>query len=142
MHTVDDRRSLDRAAQHMALASAYAEAARGVLAYQQDAANRPYFALVAHGFELAFKAVLIRCGWDEERLMLIGHDIARCRDAAQSMSDRPIDSDTEAVVESLSSPHAMQGFRCPQSIANALPDSAHALACLERLLRDVAPVNA
>lgn len=116
MHTVDDRRSLDRAAQHMAL--------------------------VAHGFELAFKAVLIRRGWDEERLMLIGHDIARCRDAAQSMSDEPIDSDMEAVVESLSSPHVMQGFCYPQSIANALPDRDLALACLERLLRDAAPLNA
>jgi hypothetical protein len=126
----------------MALASAYAEAARGVLAHQQDTSNLPYFALVAHGFELAFKAVLILRGWDEERLMLIGHDIARCRDAAQSMSDEPIDTDTEAVVESLSSPHAMQGFRYPQPIANALPDRELAVACLERLLRNVAPVNA
>ena len=142
MHTEEDRRSLDRAAQHMALASAYAEAARGVLAQQANTTTLPYFALVAHGFELAFKAVLIRCGWDEERLMLIGHDIARCRNAAQSMSDEYIDTDTEAVVESLSSPHAMQGFRYPQPIANALPDRELALACLERLLRDVAPVNA
>jgi hypothetical protein len=92
---------------------------------------------VAHGFELAFKAVLIRSGWDEERLMLIGHDISRCRDAAQSRSDGLIETNTEAVVESLSSPHAMQGFRYPQPIVDALPDRELALACLERLLREV-----
>ena len=142
MHAKEDQRSLDRAAQHMALASAYAEAARGVLAQQANTTTLPFFALVAHGFELAFKAVLIHSGWDEERLMLIGHDISRCRDAAQSRSVDLIDSDAEAVVESLSSPHAMQGFRYPQSIANALPDRELALACLERLLRNVAPVNA
>lgn len=137
MHSEEDKRSLDRAAQHMALASAYAEAARGVLAQQANTTTLPYFALVAHGFELAFKAVLIRSGWDEERLMLIGHDISRCRDAAQSRSDGLIETNTEAVVESLSSPHAMQGFRYPQPIVDALPDRELALACLERLLREV-----
>jgi hypothetical protein len=121
----------------MALAGAYAEAARGVLAQNTNTATLPYFALVAHGFELAFKAVLIRRGWDEERLMLIGHDIARCSDAAQSMGDEFIDTDTKAVVETLSSPHAMQGFRYPQPIIDALPDRDLALACLERLLRKV-----
>lgn len=142
MLTGDDRRRLDGAAQHMALASAYAEAARAVLTQNSSTANVPYFALVAHGFELAFKAVLIRRGWDEERLMLIGHDISRCRDAAQSMGDELVDSDSEAVVESLSTPHAMQGFRYPQPIAETLPDRELALACLERLLREVAPVSA
>ena len=142
MLTVDDRRRLDRAAQHLALASAYAEAARGVLGQHSNSAILPYFALVAHGFELAFKAVLIRRGWDEERLMLIGHDILRCSDAAQSTSDELIDADTEAVVEKLSSPHAMQGFRYPQPVAQALPDRELALACLERLLREVTPVSA
>jgi hypothetical protein len=137
MHTEEDQRSLDRAAQHMALASAYAEAARGVLAQQAITTTLPYFALVAHGFELAFKAVLIRSGWDEERLMLIGHDISRCLDAAHSRCDDLIDINTEAVVESLSSPHTMQGFRYPQPIVDALPDRYVALACLERLLREV-----
>ncbi len=137
MRLMEDRRSLDKAAQHMALASAYAEAARAVLAQQANTTTLPYFALVAHGFELAFKAVLIRSGWDEERLMLIGHDISRCRDAAQSRCDDLIDTNAEAVVELLSSPHTMQGFRYPQPIANALPDRELALASLERLLREV-----
>lgn len=137
MHTSEDRRGLERAAQHMALGRAYAEAARCVLAQNTDGTSLPYFALVAHGFELVFKAVLIRRGWDEERLMLIGHDISRCRDAAQSMGDELSDTDTEAVVESLSSPHAMQGFRYPQPIFEALPDRELALACLERLLEEI-----
>ena len=88
----------------------------------------PYFALVAHGFELAFKAVLIRRGWDEDRLMLIGHDISRCRDAVQSMGDELIDTDMATVVDALSSPHAR---RYPQPVVENLPDRAFALTCLE-----------
>lgn len=125
----------------MALASAYAEAARGEFAHQQDTANLPYFALVAHEFELAIKAVLIRRGWYEERLMLIGHHISRCRDVVRSTGDEPIDTDTEAVVETLSSPDAMQGFRSPAH-RECAPEPRTCLACLERLLRNVAPVNA
>lgn len=100
----------------MAIASAYAEAARCVLAQNTLRTALPYFALIAHGFELAFKAVLIRRGWDEDRLMLIGHDISRCCDTAQSIGVERIDPDIAAVVEALSSRHAMQCFRYPQPV--------------------------
>jgi hypothetical protein len=121
----------------MALASAYAEAARGVLDRNTDTAALPYFALVSHGFELAFKAVMIRHGWDEERLMLIGHDISRCRDAVESTVDGVIDADTAAIVESLSSPHAMQAFRYPQPMLQGLPDRELASMCLDRFLKKI-----
>jgi hypothetical protein len=121
----------------MALASAYAEAARCVLVQNAGGTALPYFALVAHGFELAFKAVLIRRGWDEDRLMLIGHDISRCRDAVQSMGDELIDTDMATVVDALASPYAMQCFRYPQPVAENLPDRAFALTCLEKLLNEI-----
>ncbi len=84
----------------------------------------PYFALVAHGFELAFKAVLIRRGWDEDRLMLIGHDISCCRDAVQSTGDELIDTDMATVVDALSSPMRCSASATPRR-GSKISQTAH-----------------
>ena len=64
----------ERAARYLAFANSYADAAQRVLAMKRpDAAALAYFAIVAHALELALKAILIADGWDEERLMMMGH---------------------------------------------------------------------
>ncbi|MBB4642704.1 hypothetical protein [Rhizorhapis suberifaciens] len=130
-----------RADRHLVLAGAYAEAARRVLAQGIVGAERlPYFAVVAHGLELGLKAILLNDGWDEEDLMLIGHDLDGCCRAVRrgqlDLSDA-IGADLTAIIDALSYPHAIQCFRYPQRVPQDLPDPARALDCLQRLL-DVA----
>ncbi len=123
----------ERADRHLALARAYAEAARRVLAAGIDGTDRlPFFALAAHALELALKAILIRAGWDEERLMMIGHDLDRCH-AAATKSDAAL-AGVAGVVAALACPHASQCFRYPQALPRDLPDPAQTLDCLHQVL--------
>lgn len=127
-----------RADQHLVLASGYAEAARRVLAAEIAGDVRlPYYALVAHGLELALKAILLRDGREEEDLIWMGHNLAGCRDAVER--SRPAFAEAiapgfTAIVDALSYPHAIQCFRYPQRTPQDLPDPASALDTLQRLL--------
>lgn len=128
-----------RAEQHLLLAGAYAKAAGRVLAQEIAGIDLlPYFAIVAHGLELGLKAILIGDGRDEEYLMLVGHDLAGCRDAVErgqlDLSDA-VGIDFAAMIDALTFAHATQCFRYPQRYSRDLPDAALALDCLRRLLK-------
>jgi len=127
-----------RAHRHINLALGYAEAARRVLAVELIGAERlAYFSLVAHGLELAMKAMLASIGYDEERLMLIGHDLRWCRQAVMSKQPAvPGISDPQFIdiVDHLAAPHALQCFRYPQPLREPLPDPSVTLDVLQRLI--------
>ncbi len=127
-----------RADRHLVLAGGYAEAARRVLAAEiADDVRLPYFALVAHGLELALKAILLREGRDEEDLIWMGHDLAGCRDAVERSRPAFVEAVVPgftAIVDALSYPHALQCFRYPQRTPRDLTDPARALDALQRLL--------
>lgn len=129
----------DRPAHYLEFARAYAEAARRLLATGIDDETRaPFYALAAHGIELALKAILTRSGWSEERLMMTGHSIASCYAAAcRYTPDDPalIGEPVAGVIDGLDFAHAAQCFRYPQLIeTRGLPGPALALECLHQIL--------
>lgn len=130
--------NIERADRHLVLADAYAGAARLMLAGEIAGELRlPYFALVAHGLELALKAILIGNGRDEEDMILIGHDLARAREAVARSQPALVDAGAPhfvAIVDALSYPHAVQCFRYPQRLPEDLPDPASALDALRNFL--------
>lgn len=130
--------STDHSHHHIDLALGYAEAARRVLAVELIGAERlAYFSLVAHGLELAMKAMLASTGYDEERLMLIGHDLRWCCEAVMRKQPAvPGISDPQfiEIVDHLAAPHALQRFRYPQPLREPLPDPSVTLDVLQRLI--------
>ncbi|MCC4254684.1 MAG: hypothetical protein VYA35_04225 [Pseudomonadota bacterium] len=128
----------ERAVHYLAFANDYADAAgRILLINRADAAQMGYFALVAHGLELALKAILIADGWDEERLMLMGHSLHRCCRAIDRGSldlAAAISASDHATIDALDCPHAMQCFRYPGLPPQDLPAPAAAHGCLRRVL--------
>ncbi|MGG2007432.1 hypothetical protein [Novosphingobium resinovorum] len=86
-----------------------------------------YFALVAHSLELALKAILIADGWDEERLMQMGHSLHRCCRAINRGSldlAVGISASDHTTIDALDCPHAMQSFRYPGLPPQDLPAPA------------------
>lgn len=138
MSEATNRSEPERAARYLAFANSYADAAGRVLSTSGlDAAALAYFALVAHALELALKAILIADGWDEERLMLMGHNLHRCRRAvARGPLDlgAAISARDHATIDALDYPHAIQCFRYPGLLPRDLPDPAAAHDCLQRVL--------
>lgn len=138
MTGVISRPEPERAVRYLAFAKDYADAAgRILLINRPDAAEMAYFALVAHGLELALKAILIADGWDEERLMLMGHSLHRCCRAIDRGSldlGVAISANDYATIDALDCPHAMQCFRYPGLPPHVLPAPAAAHACLRRVL--------
>jgi len=66
----------NRAARYLRLGEAYISAARDVLAAPDfEQVRLPFYSLLCHGMELALKSVAARKGWDDERLMWLGHDL-------------------------------------------------------------------
>lgn len=128
----------DRADRYLDFARAYAEAGRRLLATGVDDDTRlPFFAIVAHGLELALKSILSRSGWDEERLMMIGHDLDRCHAAVSrcnSGSAAIFGAELAGVINLLAYPHALQSFRYPQAEPRDLPGPALALECVNQVL--------
>jgi hypothetical protein len=61
------------------LAQSYGQAA-GHIASVVDlpGARSPYFMLVSHAVELSLKAVIAAGGADDERLLVLGHDLQLC----------------------------------------------------------------
>lgn len=133
-----------RSRSHLLLAEEYAEAASRLLARGVDddvnaeVVGRPFFMLVAHAFELSFKVVLIRAGWGEERLMMLGHGLERGHAAA--MKAGLVSQDPTALadlVEVFDGPVTFQAFRYPQPISWDEPKPSTVLVVLAGLLRDV-----
>ena len=127
-----------RAREHLALARSYASAARSLCSAGLAVADcRPIYALVAHGFELAFKGCLIAHQWEEDRLMLVGHDLDRCWDYVGRLDVaqfHALGPNVDEVVRALSTPHLLSAFRYPQSLDRDLPDPSVAVANLKDVI--------
>lgn len=126
-----------RAARYLKLGEAYIWAARGVVERADfERVRLPFYGLLGHGMELALKSVAARAGWDDERLMWLGHDLdwawrVTLSDAGLEVPDaRSVGS----VIRQLSRPHHAQAFRYPALLSWPLPDPRCALAAAEAYL--------
>ncbi|MCR5877287.1 hypothetical protein [Phenylobacterium sp. J367] len=128
------RRYLDRA-------RAYGRAA-GALASvgMVEDARPPFFMLIAHAMELGLKAVIAGGAVDDERLIIIGHDLPLCLRLASDggLDLEPAGAEIETVLEALAMPHLAQTLRYPAYLSWPLPDPQAALNALEGLLSRVA----
>lgn len=128
------RRYLDRA-------RAYGRAA-GALASvgMVEDARPPFFMLIAHAMELGLKAVIAGGAVDDERLIIIGHDLPLCLRLASDggLDLEPSGAEIEAVLEALAMPHLAQTLRYPAYLSWPLPDPQTALDALDGLLSRVA----
>lgn len=127
------RRYLDRAQSYGRAATTLA-----LLGIPEEV-HQPFFMLVSHAVELALKAVIAGGDADDERLIILGHDLTLCLRVAGEHGLRlyPRDGEVEAVVEALAMPHLAQVLRYPAHLAWPLPDPEQALHALERLLSRV-----
>lgn len=126
-----------RALQHLKMAQADANVAAGACRVGIVGEGRlPIFMLIAHALELSLKAIASVGGRNEERLMMIGHNMRLCHDLARQGGLYQGDggADVEALVEALAEPHAFQAFRYPQPLHWALPEPLEAMAVLGRHL--------
>jgi len=131
-NTGRSRRYLDRA-------HSYERAAAALAAdeIRQDL-RHPYFMLVAHGAELALKAVIAGGDVDDEQLMIVGHDLKLClRLAVHGGLDLDGRGEIEEIVSKLAMPHLAQALRYPAYLAWPLPEPGQALQALEALLKRV-----
>lgn len=124
------RRYLDRAQSYGRAATTLA-----LLGIPEEG-HQPFFMLVSHAVELALKAVIAGGDADDERLIILGHDLTLCLRVA---GEQGLDLDTcgrevEAVVGALAMPHLAQVLRYPAHLDWPLPDPAQALEALESLL--------
>lgn len=127
----------NRAARYLRLGEAYISAARGVLVSPDfERARLPFYGLLGHGMELALKSVATRAGWDEERLMWLGHDLnwAWRVTLPHAGFEVPAAPAVGGVIRQLSRPHHAQAFRYPALLSWPLPDPQPALAAAEAYL--------
>jgi hypothetical protein len=127
-----------RSRRYLALATAYEGAASAMAASPEfDRLRLPFFAALGQALELALKAAIARRGCDDERLLLLGHDLLRCWDLAQAdpaVAQGSAD-DVARVVEGLAAPHQAQAFRYPTLPTWPLPDPQAALLAVQALLQ-------
>lgn len=123
-----------RSLRYLALARDYEAAARSLYDSAPSAAEGPaFFHLVAHGLELALKAVIAAGLASEERLMSIGHDLAFCLAMARERGLRlqGLDEDmVTAAIVALAPSHHAQAFRYPGLLDWPPPSAASALHAL------------
>ena len=95
----------------------------------------PFFALLGQAAELALKAVVARGGCDDERLLILGHDLVRCWQLAQAQADfTKVAASIEPLIELLAGPHQAQAFRYPTLLSWPLPEPREALWGVGQLL--------
>jgi hypothetical protein len=126
-----------RSSRYLALARTYERAARSIADTQvAESLDLPFFALLGQAVELALKAVIARSGCDDERLLMLGHDLARCWELAQAqidLGDAPAEQ-IGGVVDLLAPPHQSQAFRYPTLLTWPLPPPGEALLAVGALL--------
>ncbi|GEM_PF-4286864 len=127
-----------RALAYLEMAEDYSAAVQG-LACSEEEMRAPFNMLVAHGLELSFKAALCHSGCDEERLMMLGHNLAHCHDLARSRGLKGLAlAQIASLVEALDGPHRDQRFRYPGFRDGFLEAKGGVVAEILRLhLRDV-----
>jgi hypothetical protein len=139
--TLQERRSGagSRPRRYLDLAQSYADVAR-LLAAAGDTPrpSPPLLMLVAHAMELALKAVIAGGRYDDERLILLGHDLPLClRVATREGLNLERGGHVEAMVAALAMPHLAQALRYPAHMSWPLPDPNDALDALATLLSRV-----
>lgn len=131
----------DRSHRYLDRARSYGRAAATLASTGAvDDARPPFFMLVAHAVELALKAVIAGGNVDDERLIIIGHDLTLCLRLAgdQGLDLEPSGGEIEAIVGALAMPHLAQALRYPAYLSWPLPDPRRALEALTKLLAHVA----
>lgn len=130
------RRYLDRARAYGRAAAALASA--GIV----EDAHPPFFMLIAHAMELGLKAVIAAGAVDDDRLIIVGHDLPLCLRLAgdRGLALEPAGGQIEAVLDALAMPHLAQTLRYPAHLSWPLPEPQSALDALEGLLARVADV--
>jgi hypothetical protein len=126
-----------RSHRYLNLAQSYGQAA-GHIASMVDlpGARSPYFMLVSHAVELSLKAVIAAGGADDERLLVLGHDLQLCMRLARmrGLVSDVADSSVADIIGGLGPPHLAQAFRYPGYLAWSLPNPSAALEALVWLL--------
>jgi hypothetical protein len=126
-----------RSRRYVGLAKTYEQAARAIAdAPGFESLHPPFFALLGQAAELALKAVIARGGYDDERLLMLGHDLTRCWDLAQAhitLGDAPAEQ-IGGVIDLLAAPHQAQAFRYPTLLTWPLPLPGEALRAVGALL--------
>jgi hypothetical protein len=128
-----------RSRRYLALANAYERAASALASSPEfERLRLPFFAALGQALELALKAAIARGGCDDERLLLLGHDLLWCWDLARADPDiaRGPAADIARIVDRLAAPHQAQAFRYPTLLSWPLPDPHDALAAVQALLKD------
>jgi hypothetical protein len=128
-----------RPRRYLDLAEAYAQVARALLAAgDSKAPAEPLYMLLAHGMELALKAIVARGRCNNEGLILLGHDLPLCLRAAKRAGlELLCESAVEPMIEALAMPHLAQALRYPAYLSWPLPDPHVAVGALEDLLKRV-----
>jgi hypothetical protein len=130
------RDSDSRARRHLDFALTYTEVARALVATGTTGQHvEPLYMLMAHAMELALKAVVARRRCDNERLILLGHDLRLCLDAAtrEGLELAPDDPILD-VIDALAMPHLAQALRYPAYMSWPLPNPQTVLDALDDLL--------
>ncbi len=126
-----------RARRYLGLAKSYEQAARAIAdAPGFESLHQPFFALLGQAAELALKAVIACSGYDDERLLMLGHDLTRCWQLAQahiSLGDAPAEQ-IGAVIALLAAPHQAQAFRYPTLLTWPTPPPREALRAVGALV--------
>lgn len=127
-----------RSRRYRTLANAYERAASAMAVSPEfERLRLPFFAALGQALELALKAVIARGGCDDERLLLLGHDLLRCWELARADPDiakGPAPA-IARIVDRLAAPHQAQAFRYPTLLSWPLPDPEEALGAVQALLR-------
>lgn len=126
-----------RSSRYLGLAKTYEQAARAIAdAPGFESVHQPFFALLGQAAELALKAVIARGGYNDERLLMLGHDLARCWELAQAhinLDDAPAEQ-IGAVIDLLAAPHQAQAFRYPTLLTWPIPPPREALRAVGALV--------
>ena len=125
-----------RSGRYLALAKTYHQAAAAITdSPDLEDLRSPFFALLGQAAELALKAVVARSGCDDERLLVMGHDLVRCWQLAQAQADFAKEAASIApLIELLAGPHQAQAFRYPTLLSWPLPSPREALWAVGQLL--------
>jgi hypothetical protein len=137
MRTPKVQQARERSRRYLQLAQSYGRAAGQIASMAElQEARSPFFMLVSHAAELSLKALIAAGGADDERLLVLGHDLQLCMRLArkQGLAGDLADPKMAAIVDALGPPHMAQAFRYPCYLSWSLPKPVETLEALEWLL--------
>jgi hypothetical protein len=137
MRTSKAQQARERSRRYLRLAQSYGRAAGQIASMAElQEARSPYFMLVSHAAELSLKALIAAGGADDERLLVLGHDLQLCLRLArkQGLAGDLANPKVAAIVDALGPPHMAQAFRYPSYLSWSLPQPSEALEVLVWLL--------